>query len=65
MPLEHVWTVSEGDDADENGVNLDDNWYASPGAHVVNALGYLITVKAWAEDTPDAIWCLGEDEPIR
>jgi hypothetical protein len=63
--VECVWTVSEGEDLDEAGFNLDNNWYASPGIFVVNALGYLITKKPWENGTPDAIWYLDEDDQAR
>lgn len=65
FPIECVWTVSEGEDLDEAGFNLDNNWYASPGIFVVNALGYLIAKKPWENGTPDAIWYLDEDGQAR
>jgi hypothetical protein len=65
LPLEHVWTVSEGEELDEDGFNLDGNWYASPGMYVVNALGYLITKRPWTDGTRDAIWYLDDDEQAR
>lgn len=53
-PPEHVWTVVEsGDDADGN-------WYAAPGFHVVNRLGYVLTRKRWVDGTRDAIYFLDE-----
>lgn len=49
-PLEHVWSIVEtGDDADTN-------WYALPGFHVVNMLGYVMTTRPWTDLTPDAIY---------
>ena len=65
FPTECVWTVSEGEDLDEAGFNLDYNWYASPGIFVVSALGYLISMKPWGNGTPDAIWYLDEDDQGR
>jgi hypothetical protein len=65
FPIECVWTVSEGEDLDEAGFNLDNNWYASPGIFVVSALGYLITKKPWQNGTPDAIWYLDDDDRAR
>ena len=65
LPIEYVWTVSEGEDLNENGFNLDNNWYASPGIFVTNALGYLITERPWGDDTRDAIWCLDDDDRAR
>ncbi len=53
-PLNCVWTVVEsGDDADGN-------WYASPGYHVVNKLGYVLTSKPWDDITQDAIYFLDD-----
>lgn len=50
QPPKHVWTiVDSGDDSDGN-------WYALPGCHVVNKLGYVMTRKAWSDSTPDAIY---------
>ncbi len=65
VPIEYVWTVSEGQELDEAGFNLDNNWYASPGIFVVGVLGYLITKKPWENGTPDAIWYLDEDDQAR
>ena len=62
LPIQYVWTVSEGEDLDESGFNLDSNWYASPGIHITNALGYLITERPWGDDTHDAIWYLDDDD---
>jgi len=61
QPSQHVWTiVDSGDDSDGN-------WYALPGFHVVNKLGYVMTRKAWSPDTPNAIYFLDdfEREPDR
>lgn len=56
QPLNHVWSIVEsGDDADGN-------WYAEPGFHVVNMLGYVMTKKAWTDNTPDAIYFLDDLE---
>ena len=65
LPVEHVWTVSEGEDIDDDGCNLDDNWYAAPGISCINALGYVRTVRPWVGGTPDAIWYLDDDEDAR
>lgn len=62
LPLEHVCSVSEGEDIDEEGFNLDSNWYASPGISVINALGYVIAERPWADGTHDAVWYLDDDE---
>jgi hypothetical protein len=54
----HVWTVVDtGDDADGN-------WYAQPGFHVVNKLGYVMTRRPWSETTPDAIYFLDDFEHV-
>ena len=58
LPIEHVWTVSEGEDRD-------DNWYASPGIFFTNALGYLITDRPWTDGTHDAVWYLDDDDEAR
>jgi hypothetical protein len=52
----HVWTiVDSGDDSDGN-------WYAVPGFHVVNKLGYVMTRRPWTDSTPDAIYFLDDFE---
>jgi hypothetical protein len=56
QPPQHVWTVVDsGDDSDGN-------WYAQPGFHVANKLGYVMTRKPWSESTPDAIYFLDDFE---
>lgn len=65
FPLEYVWTVSEGEDLDDNGFNLDGHWYASPGILATNALGYLITAKPWVDEAQDAIWYFDDDDQAR
>ena len=56
QPSQHVWTiVDSGDDSDGN-------WYALPGFHVVNKLGYVMTRKPWSESTLDAIYFLDDFE---
>jgi hypothetical protein len=42
-----VWTVVEGED---------DSWYALPGYHVVNKLGYVLTDKPWSTGLEEAVW---------
>ena len=61
-PVEHIWTVLESEDAEWNELDGDGNWYASPGIHFVNALGYVMTSKPWRTNTPDAIWYLDDDD---
>lgn len=62
FPVELVWTVLEAES--QNGGNLEaaNSWYASPGIHRVNALGYVVTEKPWRSDTPDAIWYLDDGD---
>lgn len=55
-PLHHVWTIVESGD-DENG-----NWYASPGIHYVNRLGYILTRKPWEDFSRDAIYFFDDFE---
>ena len=60
--LNHVWTVVE------TGDDRDGNWYALPGYHVINKIGYVLTVKPWNDDTPDAIYFLDDmdtDDEVR
>lgn len=54
QPLNHVWTII--DSGDDN----DGNWYASPGFHLVNRLGYVMTKKPWHDITLDAIYFLDD-----
>jgi hypothetical protein len=56
QPHHHVWTVVEsGDDSDGS-------WYAQPGLHIVNKLGYVMTRKPWTDTTPDAVYFLDDFE---
>lgn len=55
-PEDHVWTVVESGD-DEDG-----NWYAAPGFHLVNRLGYVVTTRPWVDYTQDAIYFLDDME---
>ena len=55
QPLNHVWTIIEtGDDDNES-------WYASPGFHIVNRMGYVMTKRPWVDDLRDAVYFLHED----
>lgn len=60
FPLEHVWTVLADEGVHEDETEDASNWYASPGVHLVNALGYVVTEKPWQTDTSDAIWFLAD-----
>ncbi|MCE5233902.1 MAG: hypothetical protein ABFC67_15235 [Mizugakiibacter sp.] len=46
----YVWTILE------TGGGRDGRWYAQPGFHIVNKLGYVMTRKPWPDPTPDAIY---------
>lgn len=48
-PLQRVWTI-----LDDGGVT--DVLYASPGFHIVNKIGYVITEIPWTDDCKDAIY---------
>lgn len=57
-PINTVWTIVEGEEPESQGVRDEDNppsagWYALPGFHVVNKLGYVLTKKPWTD--PDLI----------
>lgn len=54
QPIEHVWTIVE------SGSDEDRNWYALPGCHVVNMLGYVLTKHPWPDFTRDAIYFLDD-----
>lgn len=45
-----VWTII--DSGDDN----DGNWYALPGFHLVNRLGYVRTVRPWETGLEEALW---------
>jgi len=53
-PIRHVWTIVEP------GNDKDGNWYASPGIHFVNRLGYILTRKPWTDPCRDAIYFLDD-----
>lgn len=53
-PLNQVWTVVE------SGNDRDGNWYAVPGVHAVNALGYVTTTRSWDGHTQQAIYFLDD-----
>lgn len=45
--LEHVWSIIEGEDG---------GWYAQPGFHVVNMMGYTLTEIPWEHDNMEAVY---------
>ena len=55
-PIQHVWTILETGDGEN------ENWYASPGIHYVNRLGYVLTSKPWQDYCRDAIYFLNNFE---
>jgi hypothetical protein len=46
-PPERVWTLLDGEDG---GI------WASPGYHIVNKIGYVVTEKPWTDPGLDAVW---------
>ena len=55
-PIEYVWTILE------SGNDEDGNWYASPGIHYVNRIGYILTREPWTNFCRDAIYFLDDLE---
>lgn len=54
FPEGKVWTiVASGDDDDGN-------WYAIPGIHHVNSLGYVTTLRRWHDPMHQAIYYLDD-----
>ena len=51
--INHVWTILESGDSE------DDSLYASPGFHVVNRIGYVLTRKPWIDGRCEAIYFFG------
>lgn len=47
MPLERVWSIVDGDDGGA---------YAIAGYHIVNVFGWLVTKRAWTDETTQAVW---------
>jgi len=52
--IEHVWTVVE------TGWAGDENWYAVPGIHYVNRIGYVMTKQPWEDAASDAVYFLDD-----
>jgi hypothetical protein len=56
FPMHRVWTVVAGED---------DSWYALPGYHGVNKLGYVITDRHWSNAEAaaglEAVWFLQDE----
>lgn len=58
QPLERVWTIVE--DGGET-----ENWYAIPGFHIVNKIGYALTEKPWTDESMVALWFDASDLPAQ
>jgi hypothetical protein len=56
--INHVWTVVEAED-DEGRCHL----IASPGFHVVNKVGYIMTFNPWVTGEEDAYWFYDDRDP--
>ncbi len=54
QPINHVWKILESGDCDDHSI------YASPGFHIVNRIGYVLTKEAWVNGERDAIYHLDE-----
>lgn len=52
QPRDHrlVWTIVETGDCEN------ENWYACPGFHVVNAMGYVVSDTPWTDDIVLAVY---------
>jgi len=44
----HIWAIVESGD--------DGSLYASPGYHLVNTIGFVVTENAWQSEVQDAVW---------
>lgn len=55
IPTERVWTIVETGGDDEN-------WYALPGVHIVNRIGYAVTDKPWTDEAVTAVWFEVDDD---
>lgn len=53
-PVGNVWAILESGDGD------DGNWFASPGFHIVNRMGYVMTKKPWTDELRDAVYFLDD-----
>lgn len=53
QPAQFVWTIT--DSGEDDGV-----WYACPGFHLVNRIGYVKTKKPWTDWSQDAIYFLDD-----
>lgn len=49
-PMNRVWTIVD------SGEDSDRNWYAIPGIHPVNCLGFVLTHREWVDASIQAIY---------
>jgi hypothetical protein len=49
VPDKRVWTV-----VDDGGET--ECWYAEPGFHIVNVMGYMVTQKPWTDEGKSYYW---------
>lgn len=49
-PMNQVWTIVD------SGEDSDRNWYAIPGIHLVNCLGFVLTHREWVDTSIQAIY---------
>jgi len=57
-PMNSVWTVVEAED-DEGRCHM----IASPGFHIVNKVGYLLTAVPWVTGDEEAYWFYDDRDP--
>ena len=50
LPIRQVWAIVE------SGEDSDQNWYAVPGIHSVNCLGFVLTHREWVYESIQAIY---------
>lgn len=48
--LNNVWSIVE------SGSDDNEDWFAMPGFHIVNLLGYVMTEMAWSDPMQDAVF---------
>lgn len=56
IPMNRVWTIVETGDPD------DENWYATPGYHIVNKIDYCVTEIPWPHENIEAVYFLDDFE---
>lgn len=54
--LHQVWTV-----VDDGGET--ECWYAEPGYHIVNVMGYMVTRKPWSDEALTFYWYFDDRDP--